>query len=172
MVEDTATPDWDLNRRDRLILAELTKDSTLSSQELRDILEEEHGISTSRVTVSESIRQMREANVFREAIIPNEEYLLFSLFEFQFFPPNFDDHWREVLEFIHDDEHTLMFFLADGVYWWRSIMLFSDREEESRWLHNFYKHYGSLFINLRTTVITRMLKFDTDPKVFKSVIGE
>lgn len=172
MAEDSSGPDWQLSRRDRIILAELSNDPTLSSADLREILEEEYAISASRVTISESIRQMREADVFREVIVPNEDYLLFSLFEYQFFPPNFEDNWRDAFEYIRDDEHTLMFYLADGTYWWHSVMMFADREEESRWLHEFYKDHGDLLIDLRTTVISRMLKFGTDPKVFQSVMKD
>jgi len=34
---------------------------------------------------------MCQEDVFQETIIPNEEYLFFSLIECQFFPPNFAD---------------------------------------------------------------------------------
>lgn len=172
MADPDRNPDWDLTRRDRLILAELSNDPTISAQELRDILEAEYDVETSRVTVSESIREMREAGVFREAIIPNEDFLLFSLFEFQLFPPNFEDNWRDALEAIRDDEHTLMFFLADGVYHWRSVMMFRDRQQESKWIHEFYKAHGELIANIQTTVVTNMLKFNTDPEVFSSVIDD
>lgn len=172
MGDTNRDPDWNLQRRDRIILAELSNDPTLSAQELREILDEAYGIDTSRVTVSESIREMREAGVFREAIIPNENYLLFSLFEFALFPPNFEEHWRPALEDIREDEHTLMFFLADGIYHWRSVMMFTDREQESKWIHEFYKEHGALVSNIQTTVVTNMLKFNTDPEVFHTLIED
>src|SRR5690554_3493384 len=120
MGEKKRQPEWNFKERDKYILSELSNDPTLSAQEIRDRLKSKYGIETSRVTISESIRQMREEGVFREAVIPNEEYLFFSLFEYQFFPPNFDEEWRDALEFIRNDEHTLLFFLADGQYQWKS----------------------------------------------------
>ncbi len=165
-------PEWDFKERDALILSELAEEPTLSAQELRDILEEKHDIDISRVTVSESIRQMRAEGVFREAIIPNERYLFFALFEYQFFPPNFEDNWRDALEYVRDDEHTLLFFLADGQYQWKSVMVFRDLEQQSRWIHDFYKRHGDLILDLRNTVVTNVLKFNADPEIFQTLLEE
>lgn len=170
MPEKKSIPDWDLKDRDRVLLSELANDPTLSARELRDILDKDYSIEVSRVTVSESIRQMRNAGVFRETIIPNEEYLLFSLFEYQFFPPNFREHWRAALNHIRRDEHTLLFFLSDGQYQWKSVMMFKNRGQESRWIHDFYKEHGNLLIDLRNTVVTNVLKFDTDPRIFETLV--
>lgn len=49
----------------------------------------------SHVTVSATIRKTREQGVFRDAIIPNEEYYLFGLFEFNLDAEHFADEWRE-----------------------------------------------------------------------------
>jgi DNA-binding Lrp family transcriptional regulator len=170
MGERTRRPEWDFKDRDKYILSELAADPTLSAQEIRDRLREKHDIEASRVTISESIRKMREEGVFREAVIPNEEYLFFSLFEYQFFPPNFDEEWKDALETIRNDEHTLLFFLADGQYQWKSVMIFQDREQESKWIHEFYKHHGDLLLDLRNTVVTNVLKFNADPKVFQTLL--
>lgn len=172
MSEKARYPDWNLKDRDRYILSELATDPTLSAQELCDLLESKHGINVSRVTVSESIRQMREEGVFRETIIPNEEYLFFSLFEYQFFPPNFAAEWRAALEFIRSNKHTLCFFLAGGQYQWKSIMVFRDIEQQSRWIHEFYKAYGDLILDLRNTVVTNVLKFSADPEVFQTLLSD
>lgn len=172
MADDRRYPDWDLTERDKYLLGELANDPTLSSKELRDILEEKYGIDVSRVTVSESIRQMRNEGVFRETVIPNEEYLFFSLFEYQFFPPNFEEEWRSALEFIRTNKHTLFFFLADGQYQWKSIMIFRDIEQQSRWIHEFYKAHGDLVVDLKNTVVTNVLKFSADPEVFQTMLRD
>jgi len=165
-------PNWDFKERDRYILSELSEDPTLSAKELRNILEEKHNIDISRVTVSESIRKMREEGVFRETIIPNEEYLFFALFEYQFFPPNFSDEWEDALSHIRFNEHTLLFFLADGQYQWKSVMIFRDLEQQSKWIHDFYKEYGDLILDLRNTVVTNVLKFSADPAIFQTMLEE
>jgi DNA-binding Lrp family transcriptional regulator len=93
-MDEDESPDWDFKERDVLILRELSDDPQLSSRELADLLEEKHDISVSHVTVSESIRKMRQEGVFREAIVPNEEFFNFALFEFKFNPEHFEEGWR------------------------------------------------------------------------------
>ena len=160
------SPDWEFKQRDVLILKELANDPQLSSRELADLLETEHDISVSHVTVSESIRKMRQNGVFREAIIPNEEYFNFALFEFKFNPEHFEEGWREAMEMIRDDRHTMFYFLSDGEYQWKSVMMFPSRKAESRWIHEFYKDHGDVVQNIRNSVIHNVLKFRTDPEMF------
>ncbi len=167
MPETQPIPDMDLSERDTRILQELSRDPQLTSRALRDLLDEKHGIDVSHVTVNESVRRMRADGVFREAIVPNEEYLFFSLFEFQFDPSGFDDNWRGALEHIRSSRHTFMYFLSDGEYQWKTIMMFKNREQESKWIHEFYKEYGDLISNLRNSVVTNVLKFGTDPELFE-----
>lgn len=69
------------NRRDQNGLGEDSNDSTLSARELRAI-PEEYGIDVSRVTVSESLREMHLKGIFQEAVISDEDYLFFSFFEY------------------------------------------------------------------------------------------
>ncbi len=166
------TPAYDFKDRDVVILRELAKDPGVSSRDLADILEDEYDIDVSYVTVNESIRNMREAGVFREAIVPNEEYFVFELFEFKFNPEYFADEWRETMEHIRDSEHTLMYFLSDGEYQWKSIMLFPTREVGERWLHEFYKNHGKTVLNVRSSVMTNVLEFGASPDLFDNLDAE
>ncbi len=61
-----------------------------SSRELPKRLGRRRG-DVSHVTISESIREMRNEGVFRETIVPNEELFNFALFEFKFNPEHFAD---------------------------------------------------------------------------------
>ncbi|WP_435320846.1 Lrp/AsnC family transcriptional regulator [Haloarchaeobius sp. TZWSO28] len=171
MPDDTA-PDWSFKERDVVILQELAADPQLSSRELARLLSEEHDIDVSHVTVSETIRKMREEGVFREAIVPNEEYFLFALFEFKFNPEHFADEWHDAMVAIRDDPHTLFYFLSDGEYQWKSVMMFRGREQQSRWIHDFYKEHGKVVSNLRNSVVHNVLKFRTDPEIFRGLADE
>lgn len=162
-------PEWEFKERDVLVLRELSRDPQLSSRDLARILEEKYGIDVSHVTVSESIRGMREEGVFREAIIPNEEYFFFALFEFKFNPENFDDGWRPAMEFIRDSPNTLFYFLSDGEYQWKAVMMFASRQAQSQWIHRFYKHHGEVVDNLRNSIVHNVLKFRTDPEILESL---
>jgi DNA-binding Lrp family transcriptional regulator len=164
--DDDTPPDRVLTERDTAILRELSKDPQRSARELRDILEEDHGIDVSHVTVSESIRTMREDGVFREAILPNEEYYSFAFLEFKFDPTHFEQGWRDAMEHIRDDEHTLFYFLSDGEYQWKAVMMFPDAETHSRWIHEFYKDHGDVIQELRNSVIHNVLEFRSAPQVF------
>ncbi|WP_135828453.1 winged helix-turn-helix domain-containing protein [Halorussus halobius] len=159
--------EWDFKDRDVKILTELSRNPEISSRELADRLEEEHGIDVSHVTVSETIRKMREAGVYREAIMPNESFYNFALFEFKFNTDNFDERWEDAMEAIERDKQTLMFFISNGEYQWKSIMMFRTRREESQWIHEFYKEYGDVVSNIRNSVVHNLLKFRTDPEIFE-----
>jgi len=161
-----ACPDWEFKERDVLILRELSDDPQLSSRELATILEEEHDICVSHVTVSESIRKMREEGVFRETIVPNEAYFNFALFEFKFNPAHFAEGWHDAMTAIRHDRHTLLYFLSDGEYQWKSVMMFPSRKAESRWIHDFYKDHGDVIDNVRNSVVHNVLKFRTDREMF------
>jgi DNA-binding Lrp family transcriptional regulator len=165
----TDEPDWEFSRRDVCILKELSRDPDLSSRKLAGRLAEKHDIDVSHVTVSESVREMREKGVFRDAILVNEAYFDFSLLEFKFDADGFADGWRDAMEHIRDDEHTLFYSLSTGPYQWKAIMLFADTEEESRWIHEFYKEHGGVVENIRNSALHNVLKFDTDPQLLDSL---
>jgi DNA-binding Lrp family transcriptional regulator len=165
----TDAPDWEFSERDICILKELSSDPQLSSRKLADKLEEKYGIDVSHVTVSESVRKMREEGVFRDAILINEAYFNFSLLEFKFDTTHYADSWREAMEFIRDDEHTLFYSLSTGTYQWKAIMMFPGRAAESKWVHEFYKNHGDVVDNVRNHALHNVLKFRTDPGLLDSL---
>jgi DNA-binding Lrp family transcriptional regulator len=165
-------PDWEFTPRDRAILAELANDPQVSARQLTDVLEEKYGIDVSHVTVSESIREMRDEGVFREAIIPNEEYYIFALFEFKFNPKHFEEGWRDAMADVREDKHTLFYFLSSGRYQWKTVMMFESREAVSRWIHEFYKEHGAVVDNIRNSSVHNVLKFGTDPQIFEELGAE
>lgn len=162
-------PDWEFSDRDIAILKELVRDPQLSARELTSRLEKEHGIDVSHVTVSKSIRNMREAGVFREAIVPHEGYFKFALFEFKFNPENFAEEWRDAMEFIRDHQNTIFYCLSDGEYQWKSLMMFPNHEAEARWIHEFYKKHGDVVHNLRNSTMINVLKFGTNPDLIEGL---
>jgi DNA-binding Lrp family transcriptional regulator len=165
-------PDWEFSERDICILKELSRDPQLSSRKLADRLAEEYDIDVSHVTVSESVRKMREEGVFRDAILINEAYFNFTLMEFKFDTSEYADRWREAMEYIRDDEHTLFYSLSTGTYQWKTIMMFPGREAESRWVHEFYKEHGDAIDNLRNQALHNGLKFGTDPGLLDTLKTE
>jgi DNA-binding Lrp family transcriptional regulator len=165
----TDAPDWEFSERDIAILKELSRDPQLSSRKLADRLEEKYDIDVSHVTVSESVREMRDEGVFRDAILINEAYFNFTLLEFKFDTSHFADEWREAMEFIRDDEHTLFYSLSTGTYQWKAIMMFPGREVESRWVHEFYKEHGDIVDNVRNHALHNVLKFRTDPGILDAL---
>jgi hypothetical protein len=67
------------------------------------------------------------------------------------------------MEYIRDSPNTLFYFLSDGEYQWKAVMMFPDRESESRWIHECYKAHGGVIENVRNSVVHNVLKFRTDP---------
>ena len=165
-------PDWEFRERDIAILKELSQDPQLSSRKLADRLEANYDIDVSHVTVSESVREMREEGVFRDAILVNEAYFNFTLLEFKFDPSHFADRWRDAMVYIREDEHTLFYSLSTGEYQWKTIMMFEDHEDESRWVHEFYKEHGEIVLNVRNHALHNVLKFRTDPGLLDTLEGQ
>ena len=159
-------PDWKFKRRDVCILKELSRDPQLSSRKLADRLSEKHDVDISHVTVSESVREMRERGVFRDAVLINEAFFTFSLLEFKFDPSHYAEKWRDAMEYIRDDKHTLFYSLSTGTYQWKTIMMFSHRQQESQWFHEFYKRHGEVVENVRVDGLHNVIKFRTDPELF------
>jgi DNA-binding Lrp family transcriptional regulator len=116
----------DLKERDVAILQELARDSQLSMREIAALLEENHDIDVSHVTVSESICRMRREGAFREAILPNEEFYRFALFEFKLNPEQYGENYRAAMDHIRDSPNTLFYFLSR----WRVPMESSDDVSE------------------------------------------
>ena len=164
--------DWEFKERDIKILRELSRNPELSTRELADILDEKYDIEVSHVTVSETIRKMRDQGVFQEAVMPNETFYNFALFEFRFNPEHFEEGWYDAMEDIKADEHTLMFFISNGEYQWKTIMMFRTRQAESQWIHEFYKEHGEVVDNVRNSVVHNLLKFRTDPEIFELLRSE
>jgi DNA-binding Lrp family transcriptional regulator len=162
-------PDWEFSERDICILKELSRDPQLSSRKLADRLEAEYDIDVSHVTVSESVRKMREEGVFRDAILVNEAYFNFTLMEFKFDTNHYAEGWRAAMEFIRDDEHTLFYSLSTGTYQWKAIMMFPGRTAESKWVHEFYKEHGKVVDNVRNHALHNVLKFRTDPDLLDAL---
>jgi DNA-binding Lrp family transcriptional regulator len=165
-------PDWQFRERDICILKELTQEPQLSSRKLATRLSEKYGIDISHVTVSETVREMREQGVFRDAILINEAFFTFSLLEFKFDPSYYADKWREAMEYIRDDEHTLFYSLSTGTYQWKTIMMFPERRQESQWVHEFYKKHGDVVDNVRVDELHNVIKFGTDPELFDELTVE
>jgi DNA-binding Lrp family transcriptional regulator len=159
--------DWEFKDRDIAILEELARNPQVPTRRLAEILDEDYDIQVSHVTVSETIRNMREEGVFREAILPNEAFYNFALFEFKFNPPAFAETWEEAMQDILEDPHTLMYFISNGEYQWKTIMMFRTREAESKWIHEFYRDHGDVVSNVRNSVVHNLLKFRTDPEIFE-----
>jgi hypothetical protein len=65
-----------------------------------------------------------------------------------------------------------MYFLSDGEYQWKSVMMFPDRQTESKWIHDFYKEHGHVVHNIRNSVVHNVLKFRTDPEILETLHDE
>jgi hypothetical protein len=62
-----------------------------------------------------------------------------------------------------------MYFLSDGEYQWKAVMMFPSRVAESKWIHDFYKAHGEIIHNIRNSVVTNVLKFRTDPEILETL---
>lgn len=154
-IDDSAD---NITPRDLTILKVRVANPTASTRELSTILDEQYDISLSHNRINEILRVMADDDVFREAIIPNQEIFRYSLFRIAFNYENFDDHWEACYWDLVEDPHVLMFFNADSDYHWQLVMQFRTIHQMGRWIHEFFKTHGRLVSAFHNTMLHRVHK--------------
>ncbi|MES3516349.1 MAG: helix-turn-helix domain-containing protein [Natronomonas sp.] len=145
---------------------------TAPVREIRDILEEEYGISLSHNRVNELLREMSDKDIFQEVMRPNEEILDFYLFRIAFHYPNFEQGWEDCHNELTEDPHVMMFFNADDYYDWQLIMQFNSDREAEQWIHSFFTKHGELIAQFDNTKLPTVHKFNSDAGVFDHMLWQ
>ena len=162
----------DISPRDLTILKVRVANPTASTRELSAILEAEYDVSLSHNRINEILRELAEAEVFRETIIPNEGLFNHYLFRIAFFHPNFAEYWEDCYWSLVDDPHVMMFFNADSDYHWHVLAQFRRHEQMERWVHGFFKEHGKLISGFHNTSLHGVHKFHTDAAIFDDILAE
>jgi DNA-binding Lrp family transcriptional regulator len=169
---DIRMPIVRLDRTKIAILKEKISDPNITTRKLSQVLKEKYGITMSHARIAEIIKEMRESEVFRETVIPNENYFIFSFMEFSFNNTNFRENWRKTYEYLINCPNVILFFITDGIFRWKFIMVFRTFQEVSKWVHNFLKEYGDLVNDMNLLIVYRILKFKFDDKLLDDLLDE
>lgn len=164
--------DVDLSPRDIVLLKVRIDNPTAPVREIRDILEEKYDIELSHNRVNELLREMSDKDVFREAILPNEEIFNYYLFRVAFHYPNFEQQWEECYWELLEDSHVVMFFNADGYYNWQLLTQFNNDHEAERWVHHFFKKHGDLIAQFDNTKLPTVHKFRSEAAIFDEMLWQ
>lgn len=164
--------DVDLSPRDLVLLKVRVDNPTAPVREIRDILEEEYDITLSHNRVNELLRDMADEEVFREAMLPNEQIFDYHIYRIAFHYPNFEQKWEECYWDLLEDPHVVMFFNADDYYHWQLVTQFNTDREAERWVHHFFKKHGSLIAQFDNTKLPTVHKFHTDASVFDELLWQ
>jgi DNA-binding Lrp family transcriptional regulator len=167
---DLRTPIVRLDKTRIAILREKIEDPNITTRKLSEILKDKYGITLSHARIAEIIKEMKETEVFRETVIPNENYFIFSFLELSFNNQNFAEHWRETYEYLINSPNVMLFFITDGTHRWKFIMVFRSFQEVSKWVHNFLKRHGEVIQDLNLLIIYRILKFKFDEKLLEDLL--
>ncbi len=167
---DLRTPIVRLDKTRIAILREKIEDPNITTRRLSEILREKYGISLSHARIAEIIKEMKDSEVFRETVIPNENYFIFSFMEMSFNNENFAEHWRRTYEYLVESPNVMLFFTTDGRYRWKLIMAFRSFQEVSKWVHRFLKEHGMVVQDLNMLIIYRILKFKFDEKLLEDLL--
>ncbi len=167
---DLRTPIVKLDKTRVAILREKIADPNITTRKLSEVLKEKYGISLSHARVAEILKEMKEQEIFRETVIPNENYFIFAFMEMSFNNQNFAEHWRRTYEYLVSSPNVILFFTTDGVMRWKVLMVFRSFQEVSRWVHYFLKEYGVLIQDLDLQIIYRILKFRFDESLLDDII--
>ena len=81
---DIRMPIVRLDKTKIAILREKISDPNITTRKLSQVLKDKYNISMSHARIAEIIKEMKESEVFRETVIPNENYFIFSFMEFSF----------------------------------------------------------------------------------------
>jgi len=162
----------DVSPRDILILKLRVEFPTASTRELSDILDTEFDVDLSHNRINEILREMSEAGLFRETIVPDEEIFHHYLFRIAFDYSNFESHWEACYWDLVEDPHVLMFFNADSHYHWQIIAQFRRNEQMERWIHEFFKTHGEVLSQFHNTMLHNVHKFQTDAEIFDDLLLE
>lgn len=164
--------DVDLSPRDLVLLKVRVDNPTAPVREIRDILEEEYDVSLSHNRVNELLREMADEDVFREAMLPNEQIFDYYIYRIAFHYPNFEQQWEECYWDLLEDPHVVMFFNADDYYHWQLVTQFNTDKEAERWVHHFFKKHGSLIAQFDNTKLPTVHKFHADASVFDELLWQ
>lgn len=164
--------DADLSPRDIVLLKLRIKHPTAPVRELRDILEEEYGISLSHNRVNELLREMETEDVFRSEVVPNRELFQYHLFRIAFHYPNFEEKWEDCYWELAEDPHVVIFANADDYYHWTLVTQFNDDREAEQWIHYFFKKHGDLIAQFDNTKLPTIHKFFTDADMLDERLWE
>jgi len=167
---DLRTPIVRLDKTRIAILKEKIEDPNITTRRLSEILKEKYDISLSHARIAEIIKEMKETEIFRETVIPNENYFIFSFMELSFNNQNFAENWRRTYDYLINSPNVMLFFITDGTHRWKFIMTFRSFQEVSRWVHEFLKNYGDLVQDLNLLIIYRILKFKFDEKLLEDLL--
>ncbi|WP_254547088.1 helix-turn-helix domain-containing protein [Halomarina pelagica] len=164
--------DADLSPRDIILLKLRIKHPTAPVRELRDILEEEYGISLSHNRVNELLRELEGEEVFRTETVPNRQLFQYHLFRIAFHYPNFEAKWEDCYWDLVEDPHVVLFANADDYYYWTLVTQFNDDREAERWVHYFFKKHGELIAQFDNTKLPTVHKFYTDGNILDERLWE
>lgn len=99
--------DDDLTPRDIVLLKARIENPTVSVRKIRDILEDEYGISLSHNRVNELLHEMETDEVLQTQVVPNVELFDYYLFRIAFHYPNFEEQWEKCYWELSEDPHVV-----------------------------------------------------------------
>ncbi|MFC6733876.1 MULTISPECIES: helix-turn-helix domain-containing protein [unclassified Haladaptatus] len=162
----------EISPRDVVILKVRLEHPTASVRALKDILDEEYGISLSHNRVNDILRELGEKDVFREAALLNEQFFEYHLFQIAFHYPSFEERWEDCYNDLMEDSHVMMFFNADDYHQWQFIARFRKSENKEEWKRNFFKKHGDLIAQFDSSSLPEVHKFRSDMDVLEHLLSE
>ena len=164
--------DDDLTPRDIVLLKARVENPTVSVRKIRDILEDEYGISLSHNRVNELLHEMETDEVLQTQVVPNVELFDYYLFRIAFHYPNFEEQWEKCYWELSEDPHVVFFTNADDYYHWILITQFHDDRGAEQWMHHFFKNHGDLIAQFDNTKLPSIHKFYTSGDVLNERLWE
>ena len=163
---DLNSPILTLDRVRLALLKEKVRDPNVTLRGLSRILKEKYGITLSHTRIAEILKEMKDAGVMREVVMPNENYFIFAFMEMSFNNQNFKG-WRMAYNYLLSSPNVIMLLATDGDYRWKVLAAFRSFQEVTLWLHDFVEGHGSFIEDINLMIVYKILKFSFSPKLFE-----
>lgn len=170
-MDGITSKELELSPRDVVILKARLAYPDASVREIRDRLEGEYDISLSHNRVNEILREMRDEELFKQPVLPDESFLEYYRCELSFEYANFEDNWEACYDTLLADPHVVTFFEAVGTHHWELTTAFLSDGQAQSWFHDLFAEYGDLIDEFERVKLPTVHKNRVDAGILDDLLA-
>ncbi len=155
---DLVSPASSLKDIQLIIIKEKIKNPNITLKELSQILRREYNKKLSHTRIAEILKHIKETGIMREVLLLNEKYFIFAFVEIDFELSPKKEH-KEMLGYLVNSPHVVMFLTTDSRYRWKLLTAFRSFQELNDWVEELMETQGKLIKDVKIAIVYRIAKF-------------